>query len=295
VTDQNGELYEHIEYFPFGETWVQEKSNTQKTPYLYTGKELDEETGLYYYGARYYDPRTSVWASADPILDEYLDGKRGFGGVYNAKNFGLYSYTHLNPLILVDPDGNAPNSKDSAKALAKVATDNVNAVSQARYNQAIDEYKDRYPQLSGEAGALNIIDYTPQYEDQNWGEFSETVGGAAAALITKRPNPTVFAKSALGQMRTVLKTAQVPYKGSTVVGHALSKHAGRNPQIWGKITGSMKTWNEQAMKHVREIMRGPGGFEKVTNKDGISFLEKMLDDGRGMRLNMDGTFKGFID
>jgi RHS repeat-associated protein len=72
VTDQNGELYEHVEYFPFGETWVQEHSNTQRTPYLYTGKELDEETGLYYYGARYYDPRTSVWASADPALGDYL-------------------------------------------------------------------------------------------------------------------------------------------------------------------------------------------------------------------------------
>ncbi|NIV10723.1 MAG: hypothetical protein GWN62_05360, partial [Aliifodinibius sp.] len=43
-------------------------TNSQRIPYLYTSKELDEETGLYYYGARYYDPRTSVWQSADPIL-----------------------------------------------------------------------------------------------------------------------------------------------------------------------------------------------------------------------------------
>src|SRR5262249_41502743 len=66
VTDVNGALYEHVEYFPFGETRVEEKSNTQLTPNLFTGKELDEETDLYYYGARYYDPRTSVWQSADP-------------------------------------------------------------------------------------------------------------------------------------------------------------------------------------------------------------------------------------
>src|SRR5574340_319760 len=105
VTDQNGELYEHVEYFPFGETWVQEHSNTQRTPYLYTGKELDEETGLYYYGARYYDPRTSVWQSADPILDDYLSGKRGMGGVYTPPNLNLYAYSHTNPLIYSDPDG----------------------------------------------------------------------------------------------------------------------------------------------------------------------------------------------
>jgi hypothetical protein len=46
---------------PFGETWVSEHKNTEKLPYLFTSKELDEDTGLYYFGARYYDPRTSVW------------------------------------------------------------------------------------------------------------------------------------------------------------------------------------------------------------------------------------------
>jgi uncharacterized protein RhaS with RHS repeats len=55
VTDASGEVYQHLEYFAFGETFVEEHSNTDRTPYLFNGKELDEETGLYYYGARYYD------------------------------------------------------------------------------------------------------------------------------------------------------------------------------------------------------------------------------------------------
>jgi RHS repeat-associated protein len=88
---------------------VQQGGNTEKSPYLFTSKELDEETGLYYFGARYYDPRTSVWQSADPILDQYLDGKRGMGGVFTSMNLGLYSYVHLNPLAFLDPDGNAPD------------------------------------------------------------------------------------------------------------------------------------------------------------------------------------------
>src|SRR5438093_5409270 len=65
VTDLNGKLYEHLEYFPFGESWVEENSNQQRTPYLFSAKELDEETGLYSFGRRYYDPRTSVWQSPD--------------------------------------------------------------------------------------------------------------------------------------------------------------------------------------------------------------------------------------
>ncbi len=104
VTDANGKLYEHIEYFPFGETWVEEHSNTLRTPYLYTGKEFDQETGLYYFGARYYDPRTSVWQSADPILDSYLYGNHA-RGVYNSLNIQLYAYAAQNPMRFTDPDG----------------------------------------------------------------------------------------------------------------------------------------------------------------------------------------------
>jgi RHS repeat-associated protein len=104
VTDEKGEVYEHLEYFPFGETFAHEHSNTQVTPYRFTGKELDEVTGLYYYGARYYDPRTSVWQSPDPILDEYMDGKPN-GGVFNPRNLHMFSYTYNNPVNLVDPNG----------------------------------------------------------------------------------------------------------------------------------------------------------------------------------------------
>ena len=104
VTDANGQVYEHMEYFPSGETWVQEAGNTQRTPYLFTGKELDEETGLYYYGARYYDPRTSLWQSPDPALADYLSNPSS-GDVYNPANLSLYAYAAQNPVKYVDPDG----------------------------------------------------------------------------------------------------------------------------------------------------------------------------------------------
>src|SRR5712691_13390392 len=80
------------------------KTATPRTPYLFSAKELDEETGLYYFGARYYDPRTSVWQSADPVLEKYLSAN-GHNSVYEPNTLSLYSYTHLNTLRLVDPDG----------------------------------------------------------------------------------------------------------------------------------------------------------------------------------------------
>lgn len=95
ITDALGEAYQHLEYFPFGETFVEEHSNTWRTPYLFNGKELDDETALYYYGARYYDPMTSVWISVDPLADKYA----GWSG---------YNYTLGNPVVLIDPNGEEP-------------------------------------------------------------------------------------------------------------------------------------------------------------------------------------------
>jgi len=92
VTDASGEVYQHLEYFAFGETFVEEHSNTSRIPYLFNGKELDEETGLYNYGLRYYDPRMSVWLSVDPMAEKYASSTP-------------YAYTLNNPLNLIDPNG----------------------------------------------------------------------------------------------------------------------------------------------------------------------------------------------
>jgi RHS repeat-associated protein len=83
-----------------------------------TGKELDSETGLYYYGARYLDPRVSRWLSGDPALGEYVpvapvsDEARkrngnlpGMGGVFNYVNLHVYYYAGNNPVRYTDPDG----------------------------------------------------------------------------------------------------------------------------------------------------------------------------------------------
>ncbi|WP_438015644.1 SpvB/TcaC N-terminal domain-containing protein [Sorangium sp. So ce315] len=99
-------LTQRDEYFPSGELWIDASDSRyeQRRAYVFTGKELDQATGLYYFGARYYDPRMSVWLSPDPILAEYMRGGPA-GGVFNPGNLGLYSYTLNNPVNLVDPDG----------------------------------------------------------------------------------------------------------------------------------------------------------------------------------------------
>jgi RHS repeat-associated protein len=71
ITNLDGEVVQHVEYVPFGEVFIEERNNKWNTPYLFNAKELDEETGLYYYGARYYEPRVSQFLSVDRFAEKY--------------------------------------------------------------------------------------------------------------------------------------------------------------------------------------------------------------------------------
>ena len=95
ITDVNGEVYQHLEYFPSGETFVEQRKNTEYTTYYFSGKELDTETGLYYFGARFYDPRVGIFLTVDPMLDKY-------------PSISSYAYCVNNPIRLIDPDGRNP-------------------------------------------------------------------------------------------------------------------------------------------------------------------------------------------
>ena len=117
--------YSSDQYFPFGElrsnsehllnqskceqTFYEARADHHRTPYMFNGKELDKElrsnrrthikitfnvrqTGLYYYGARYYDPRISMWYGVDPMMDKHPE-------------ISAYTFTANNPIRLIDPDG----------------------------------------------------------------------------------------------------------------------------------------------------------------------------------------------
>ena len=117
LTTQTGSYHERIEYLPYGETWVEDKATSDgyTTPYKFTSKELDTETGLYYFGARYYYARVSRWISTDPALEKYMpdrkkekdkEEKLPAGGIYEPANIDVYGYVGNNPILYIDPDGN---------------------------------------------------------------------------------------------------------------------------------------------------------------------------------------------
>ena len=111
ITNLDGEVSQHIEYVPFGEVFIEERNNTWNTPYLFNAKDLDEETGMYYYdGARYYAPRLNLWMSTDPLQDKY-------------HNISSYCYTFNNTIKFIDPNGQ--DGWDKVKGFGDALLDNA--------------------------------------------------------------------------------------------------------------------------------------------------------------------------
>ncbi|MDH5381718.1 MAG: RHS repeat-associated core domain-containing protein, partial [Cyclobacteriaceae bacterium] len=146
ITDATGEVYQHLEYFAFGETFVEEHSNTDRTPYLYNGKELDEETGLYYYGARYYDAQTSIFISVDPLAEKY-------------PGLSPYVYTFNNPIRYSDPtgmEGEEGNGGGRRQRKLDAKVDKLNN-EMSQFNLDVQQ---------GKYGVDEIIKKSDQYKEQ---------------------------------------------------------------------------------------------------------------------------------
>ena len=92
ITDDKANITQYDAYLPYGELLVDEHSSSEDLPYKFNGKQFDEETGLYYYGARYMNPVTSLWYGVDALTEKY-------------PNVNGYCYTMDNPIKYLDPNG----------------------------------------------------------------------------------------------------------------------------------------------------------------------------------------------
>jgi RHS repeat-associated protein len=93
LMNDRGEVVHLYHFGPFGN--IEAAKGTSGNKYRFTGKEQDE-TGLYYFGARYYDPLIGRFITPDPV--------EGWG----PKRLNPYVYCYNNPLIYVDPKGELP-------------------------------------------------------------------------------------------------------------------------------------------------------------------------------------------
>lgn len=103
--NEDAEIISYEEYHPYGTTaytYQNADAHAIAKRYRYTGKERDEESGLYYHGARYYVPWLCRWCSVDPLESKYA-------------GMSPYNYSFNNPVMFNDPSGADPTDGDEPK------------------------------------------------------------------------------------------------------------------------------------------------------------------------------------
>ncbi|NVM62239.1 RHS repeat-associated protein [Mucilaginibacter sp. SG538B] len=119
---QTVKLLQENDYYAFG-YGIQSMQQTisPKNEYLYNHKELQEETGLYDYGARFYDPLIARWTSVDPLAEKNL-------------RWTPYNYAVDNPIRFIDPDG-----RDTTIAGQHIFNNNIDhpEAPNGRYNNGL--------------------------------------------------------------------------------------------------------------------------------------------------------------
>ena len=139
ITDAKANVAQFDAYLPYGELLVDEHSSSEEMPYKFNGKEFDEETGLYYYGARYMNPVTSLWYGVDPMAEKYM-------------TIGAYVYCVSNPIRFLDLIGKEPGDFFESMDLAAIDFGkyyNASSIKEDReYATFIYETKDRWGNIA---------------------------------------------------------------------------------------------------------------------------------------------------
>ncbi len=169
ITDDKANITQYDAYLPYGELLVDEHSSIEDLPYKFNGKELDIETGLYYYGARYMNPMASIWYGVDPLAEKYV-------------NISSYLYYHANPIVLMDPTGMA--DKDDARKIVNEFLANKNTTSVFK----------NIPKSVFVKDLLKQINDPSSIKQGNNG----TCGAAALSKYMAEADPVLYAQTAIG-------------------------------------------------------------------------------------------------
>jgi len=304
LLDNTGAEVNEQEYYPFGETSF---GSYSKKRYQYVGKERDEESGMYYYGARYYSAWIGRFVSVDPLKE-----KRAWLAPYN--------YVQNNPIKNTDPTGalddggggpgggtqgggggqqggntqaNAPNQTTSQTQVHSVQKGDTISGLAKQYGVSQDSIRSANPQTQSRSQADQIN--VGEKLNIPGGKTDNMTGGSTFAYLwstgSTTPKPMAAGTDSFGNISSTTSKEKVSRNNTTIIG-----------SIWvgagGPIDSSGNTdWNAAPnsaadgpgkphdFKYENAGLEGVSGVFFNTNEQGISadrqFVKEELNVIRG--------------
>lgn len=157
IVDINGNVVNQYQYDEWGN--ITDQTEMIQNSFKYAGEQYDDETGLYYLRARYYDPSVGRFINKDTYE----------GDITNPLSLNLYTYVVNNPLIYVDPSGNMPTAMEAARM-----AQHIYSATDMDYNKSL-------------YGGWQLIDIIPNDEGLKMGVYSRVKkdGYTEYALVNK--------------------------------------------------------------------------------------------------------------
>ncbi|QQR84171.1 hypothetical protein IPJ72_03215 [Candidatus Peregrinibacteria bacterium] len=238
ITDPTGQVTQTLDYYPYGESRINQNSNasTYDQTHKFTGYEEDE-TGLYYAQARYYNGTLGRFVSVDPLVmsEAQFTNKTIESILKDPQQLNAYSYARNNPMRFVDRDGQSTDPVvtviDYAGALF-----NLIQISGEGYSYL---YATIVGDSEGQRQAVIAI-------DKNWEDFQ--VAGKAAVLDSGAT--AIIGVPALAGMNRI-KDITVDYfnKLDSV------KNAFSNAIAGGKHMGVIRGFYSQSISGLKKTIR----------------------------------------
>ena len=281
--DDQAQIITYEEFYPFGSSSYQAAaSQTEATKrYRYVGKELDNESGFYYYGARYYAPWIGRWINCDP------------GGLKAGPD--LYAYANGNPVVFIDPNGKDPTKSSTTPS----ATSSQKPIEPTEPKQAASQMKESAP-------AADDNDDSPN-------PWNATISNTLSPMVLDSPDPKARKVEANDtEVSSVVNVArstglgQSPQVGGGVSAQAAFHHelGGSNTDVgvnaqagWNTLSDSTGESQARALSLAGTLHTGL----KLGDKDqfGLGFyssagtgIQKTTGEGSGVQGSLFGTFQG---
>jgi RHS repeat-associated protein len=271
VTDVRGNVVRRHDYYPFGEEYAPPPLTPDRL--RFTAKERDVETGLDYFGARYYASRTGRFTTVDPAMD--IDA-----ALIDPQRWNRYTYALDNPLKFTDPDGRNPAL---LHWLAQVAQRAASSPAVQRAQQAIA--------IQGSRAwvALTRLFNTPQGQE---------VVQTAAELASGAQAPAGLLPALTSTTRAAfLETALAEGRGGvSAAGRALQSHASRAGSWLADLAqGGNAVENNKVAQGVLEMILNRGQTTLGTHPTFGNVIRVRLPDGSGAWWKENGEFIGFLE